>query len=50
MIESRISITEIEINTIEDCVGESCVNKKVGRENAVENINPYDKNGKKDNI
>ena len=52
------TFSEIEINTIEDCIGESCLIKKSGKEGISGNLNPYDednngndlwKNGKKRN-
>ena len=61
ILDYFILFSEIEINTIDDCIGESCLSNKVGREGVSGNGNPYGedelhnneiglwKNGKKKN-
>ena len=42
-------LSEIEINTIEDCNGDSCHNNKVGRQGVSGNVNEYDDEGERHN-
>ena len=41
LLDCFVLLLEIEINTIEDCIGESCLSNKVGREGVSGNGNPY---------
>ena len=41
VLDCFLLLLEIEINTIEDCIGESCLSNKVGREGVSGNGNPF---------